>query len=378
MILVIADDFSGAAEIAGAAHLFGLSAEVQTDTLCASDCDVVVVDANTRSLSPELAASVMQQLAPMISRVDPRWLFKKVDSVLRGAILTELNSLTDALDRTSCLLINANPRKGRIVRAGELLVEGRPISLTDFAEDPEHPRTNSSVVTLLGATAGQIRLVDRVEQVDASNVTEGIYVANVESSADLSQYAELRTSPCLLAGGAEFFESLLSAELGHSANQGETPLALQVDTLLVRGTSIRRNDQDRRDVPSAEIVSDGLNLEATIVEVCRQLSEKSFVTIAADHARSSMPAVAPQPDPEQLHHRLLELVGRVCDRCKPRHLWIEGGRTASGLIRARGWKRLQVQCVYADGVVGLRAVDSDAPSLVVKPGSYRWPIVNCD
>jgi uncharacterized protein YgbK (DUF1537 family) len=42
MIVVLADDFSGAAEIAGIAHRHGLSAEVQTD-FTPGDVDCVIV-----------------------------------------------------------------------------------------------------------------------------------------------------------------------------------------------------------------------------------------------------------------------------------------------------------------------------------------------
>ena len=375
MILVIADDFSGAAEVAGAAHRFGLSAEVQTDSLCESDCDVVVVDANTRSLSADMAASVMQQLAPMIGQAGPRWLFKKVDSVLRGSILRELNSLANALDLTSCLLVNANPRKGRVVRGGQLLIEGQPIHLTDFAKDPEHPRTSSDVATLLGARADEIQFIDRAEQVADSKARQGIYVANVEASADLSQYAVLRHRSCLLAGGAEFFESLLSVEFGHPVIEAEASLALQADTLVVRGTSVRRDPSDQRDVGPAQVTEVGHDQEATIANVCRQLSEQSYAIISAGMNLVAKSADASPPDPEQVHRQFIEVVGRICDRCEPQHLWIEGGRTASSLVRARGWKRLRVESVYADGVVGLRTLDLGGLSLVVKPGSYRWPVV---
>ncbi len=69
MIVVVADDFSGAAEVAGVAFEMGLSAEVQVDALRPSVCDVVVVDSNTRSRSSIDAASVNRRLAEQIAKV---------------------------------------------------------------------------------------------------------------------------------------------------------------------------------------------------------------------------------------------------------------------------------------------------------------------
>ncbi len=63
-ILVIADDFTGAAEIGGIAHLFGLSVKMQTGLSGPGDTteDVVVIDTNTRSFSPEKAYLLVKSL----------------------------------------------------------------------------------------------------------------------------------------------------------------------------------------------------------------------------------------------------------------------------------------------------------------------------
>ena len=49
MIVVIADDLSGAAELAGVASRHGLKAEVQTVFSADSEADVICVDAGTRA-----------------------------------------------------------------------------------------------------------------------------------------------------------------------------------------------------------------------------------------------------------------------------------------------------------------------------------------
>ena len=56
-IIVIADDLSGAAELANAALQAGFSAEVQMHFCPGTDADVVCVDTETRSLPPEAAAA---------------------------------------------------------------------------------------------------------------------------------------------------------------------------------------------------------------------------------------------------------------------------------------------------------------------------------
>ena len=64
MIVVIADDLSGAAELAGAALRHGLSAEVQTVFFPDTNADVVCVDTDSRLLPPAEAARKVAAITP--------------------------------------------------------------------------------------------------------------------------------------------------------------------------------------------------------------------------------------------------------------------------------------------------------------------------
>ena len=88
MIAVIADDLSGAAELAGVALRHGLSAEVQTAFSPDTKADVICVDAGTRGLLPEKACEVVGKVAERVIAAKPAWIFKKCDSVLRGSVLS--------------------------------------------------------------------------------------------------------------------------------------------------------------------------------------------------------------------------------------------------------------------------------------------------
>ena len=57
MIVVIADDLTGAAELAGIAFSHGLTAEVQIEFNSKADADIICLDTNTRILTAEDAAA---------------------------------------------------------------------------------------------------------------------------------------------------------------------------------------------------------------------------------------------------------------------------------------------------------------------------------
>jgi len=83
-IAVIADDLSGAAEVAGIAFSRGLSAEVQRQFEPATDAQFVAVDTDSRHVPRAEAADRVRQIAEQVVASRPDWIFKKVDSLLRG------------------------------------------------------------------------------------------------------------------------------------------------------------------------------------------------------------------------------------------------------------------------------------------------------
>ena len=58
MILVITDDLSGAAELAGTAFAHGLTAEVQTEFQPRTEAQVICLDTDTRRLKPNDAVAL--------------------------------------------------------------------------------------------------------------------------------------------------------------------------------------------------------------------------------------------------------------------------------------------------------------------------------
>ena len=78
--------------------------------------------------------------------------------------------------------------------------------------------------------------------------------------------------------------------------------------------------------------------------------------------------------PHVLVTQLAAWIARLLDETNVTRLLVEGGATASALVRYLGWSRLNVVAVPAAGVVELDVLENkDAPRLVVKPGSYAWP-----
>jgi uncharacterized protein YgbK (DUF1537 family) len=134
-VLVLADDATGALEMG--ALLAPCTVWLGVPAVSG------VIDTESRHLAPADAAErirSMVRVLPESTRV-----FKKIDSTLRGPIAAELGALAEVFPRRKLIVCPAYPRFGRTVKDGRLLVNGTPVSDTDFARDPRWPVTESRV-----------------------------------------------------------------------------------------------------------------------------------------------------------------------------------------------------------------------------------------
>ena len=202
MILVLADDFSGAAEMAGMAHRHGLHTRVCTRSMHFSSADLVAIDTQTRTAGPEQAAKGVHQILLQMRSPDIRWVFKKVDSVLRGFVREELESLCAAQGLERALLLPANPSKQRTLRKGQYWLADQPLHQTHFVSDPHFPRLTSQVEGLL-AQQGKlpIRVINHITELGS----RGIFIPNIERLDQVRLWANEAPADCLLSGGVDFF-----------------------------------------------------------------------------------------------------------------------------------------------------------------------------
>jgi hypothetical protein len=366
VIVVIADDLSGAAELAGAARAFGLRAEVQTAFHPATDAEVVAVDTDTRTGQPDEAARTVGTVARAVAGAKPEWIYKKTDSVLRGNVAVELRSLMAALRRRRALFAPANPSRQRIIRGGRYFVGGVPLDQTVFAADPDHPRRSADLLELLGGGA-DVQLLAAGQR----PAGDGIHVPDITCRADLAARAAQVDEHTLAAGGVEFFEALLARVVRRPERVGETGFfRLPLPALFVCG-SLAAWDNGRaaqcreRDIAVIPFRADPV---AWSEDLRAALDARSVACAAIGRPESSPPAGS-----LGFTGPLIDAVARVLRLSSVGTLLVEGGATATALIRHQGWTRFAALDSPAPGVGVLAPLASDAPRLCCKPGSYDWP-----
>lgn len=400
-IVVIADDITGAAEIAGIAKRHGLHTELLTFTPSATHgrsrllsrpqpgTQVVVVATDTRSGSKEEAIATVrlaaQQFAGADSHLTPyngpalpgparsclalpgARLFKKTDSALRGHIAAELTALMEATGYKKTLLIAQNPSKGRIISGGTYYINGVPLADTAFRYDPEFPAVTSTARDIVGGNENII-IADAVTAAD-------VYIKLSETEADT-----------LVAGAADCFEAFLTtvgADSGRAPHPRATAQTLHTSHftlhtphspfIIVCGSTQSRSLEDEPFIRQSDAEEIGLPVE---LFHGRQSPEAWFERLQQSYSRHNaivvtigQPSTGGKDYAVRLRNLMAEAVGRLVSARQPATLVIEGGATAFATLQQLGWQVFTITAELAPGVVSM---DHKGTAVILKPGSYPW------
>lgn len=356
-LIVLADDLTGAAEVAAIAYEAGLLSVVLTRTPRAPiDADVLVLDTDTRLASPARAARRVRDCVTRLRRLPHAGFFKKTDSVLRGPVLAELSAAAAALGLRRSLLVAGNPTLGRTVHEGRCFIAGRPLEQTVFARDPHHPAASSSVLDLLRA-GPDARVVCRAP--GGPWPAARVIVGEHRSATDTARWARALDRHTLPAGAADFFRAWLRARgLRRLMITPSAPAAMPA--LLLHGTTTAP-------ATARPMRFNGLRAPS-VVRVTTALRQRGAVAVAATPLTLNDPRA-----PAAISRGFAGLARTLRDAGAFRHLLIAGGATAACVLRALAWHRLEVVRVWGPGVVSLCPAAAPGFTVTLKPGSYPWP-----
>lgn len=370
MILIIADDITGAAEMAGIAQRYGLSVGfslVTDEPIEADDHDVMVIATDTRSADEDSARTTIRDIISHLS-FSPQLLYKKVDSVLRGHIIAEVTELMKNLGMQYTLLIPQNPALGRTIEEGNYYINGTPLHQTDFRFDPEYPVQTAEVSSIL-YPAHHLAV--------GAPLLRGINIADGKDQEEITQQLEKRTRGVLLAGGGFAFNCLLQQM---NLNNEIIPLPEQPNnrtkTLVVCGSTQSREIhnlpffQQRKTsvITMPDDVFHGEDPTTWIEECVKQYKQYETTILRIGHEAVTTKAYA-----TRLKETMAEVTARMIQEESPCQLIIEGGATAYCILQQLEWNHFTIKKEIAPGVVCMTHQDATSfVDVILKPGSYPW------
>jgi uncharacterized protein YgbK (DUF1537 family) len=357
-----------------------LCAEIVVRGKPSGEADLVCVDTDSRSCVSEEAGRRAASAAKLLHAARARWIYKKVDSVLRGQVTAEVESVMKQLQLKRALLLPANPSLGRKIRDGRYFIRGRPIHKTEFARDPEHPRTSAQVLQLLNPSQDMPICVSNLRD---SLPGTGIVIGEAATARDVQRWASRRDSRTLSAGGSEYFSALLTAEKGKTASPvaGVFPNGTARRELFVCGTSSQSSRKfvkvaRERGTPVFSLPSElAWSAEFTpgAAEVISQRVAAAFESHVRVILNVGLPPVRETSVARRLSDHLVQIAELVLRQVEVGRVYAEGGATAAELVRRMDWARLSALCEPAPGVATLAIEGNESRLLTVKPGTYAWP-----
>lgn len=233
-LLILADDFTGALDTGVQFSGKGIRTQVVVSSRWVepdSDCDVMVIDVETRHVPKEKAYEIVYDVCQQAVKYGIRCFYKKTDSALRGNVGSELQAAADAVFGKNIVFVPAFPAMRRITVDGVHYIDGIPVKESVFGQDPFEPVMYDRVDELLRATGyrGGVIGVSKAErklqtaedwktqaseerrQKAAEAAKQQLFLYDAETDADLDEIAEAvskKSDIPILAGCAGFAAKL--------------------------------------------------------------------------------------------------------------------------------------------------------------------------
>jgi D-threonate/D-erythronate kinase len=363
MIAVIADDFTGAAELGGIGLGHGIDVEINTAVNPHSSATLLVVDANSRSANKEEAVRQILKPTEELAQLKPELIYKKTDSVLRGHIIAELQAQLKVLKMSRALLVPANPYLGRTIESGIYYYGGQPVHESSFSTDPEFAITSSDVREMLKSNGEQVHVAKVGDRLPPA----GIIVGEAKAREDLDYWAGQCGKDILPAGAAGFFSAILNnSNITRTRNMTIEEAGLPA--LYVSGTTFERSTSAIKKMAAEGAPVSYMQDDNTswFIQIVEYLNRQGKAIIAIDPETTN-------GNPVALREKTAWMVKEVLAHKAVRELFIEGGSTARAIFDQLGYTSFFPVQTLSEGVIRMTVKERKGIYITVKPGSYAWP-----
>ncbi len=155
MIYVIADDLTGANDTGvqfvknNYKTMVSILEDESLDIVVPDDLDVFVIDTETRETGEKIARNRIKNIFEKLNINKEDIVYKKVDSTLRGNIGHEIEEIMNILKKDICIFSPSFPSHQRITVGGYLIVQRKPLGLSEYSSHNLDQEENSFIPLLL-------------------------------------------------------------------------------------------------------------------------------------------------------------------------------------------------------------------------------------
>jgi len=400
---IIADDFTGATDIAGFLVSNGLRT-IQLNGVPDKDlnveADAVVISLKSRSCPVDQAVSMsLDALAWLRARDCEQFFFKycsTFDSTQHGNIGPVTDALLDTLGEDFTVICPALPVNGRTIYNGYLFVNGVPLAESGMRHHPVTPMADSNLMRLMEAQAkgscGVVRSDDVARGAAAVKAAlaalraagKRYAVLDVLNSADIETVGQAVAGMKLVTGGSGLGDGMARAWTDRLTDPAEAAAAGRPSgtrTVVLSGSCSQ--------MTNAQVAAYRAEAPAQPVDVVRCLSETGYADelfdwVVARQGGGLAPLVYATTDPATLAEiqerfgadqasaaveRIFGILAKRLADAGTDTFIVAGGETSGVVVQSLGVTGFHIGPQIAPGVPWVRAVDRPL-SLALKSGNF--------
>ncbi|MCP3427086.1 four-carbon acid sugar kinase family protein [Rothia sp. AR01] len=411
---VIADDFTGATDIATAYASAGFRTAVFIEDAVAreeaADADVLVVALKTRTAPREEAVAASLDALRDLRRLGCERFYVKYcstfDSTDEGNIGPILDAAAAELGAARTVVVPAYPDNGRTTYLGRLFVGDQLLEESPMREHPLTPMRRSRLRDLLspqtGRAVGEVHLPavhagPEALRAALDALPEGYAVIDAVENADLRTIHRATRDDLLVSGGAGLAlgaaggsgtaagsgadDAAGTSAAGEDASSGAAPVPpfppLEGRSLVVCGSASSMTRAQVADAMRSHPTR-ALTVDRLAEEAAAEVDDVAAWIAGAD--RAAVPVVYSVATAGDLRHdaaaaiedALAELARRAVAEGGVRHLIVAGGETSGAVTKALGIGRLDIGPRISPGVCWSRARTRAGESIdiALKSGNF--------
>jgi uncharacterized protein YgbK (DUF1537 family) len=391
-VAIVADDLTGALDAAAPFAGCGLETRIllnfeQAASAVGTNTRVLSLTTESRHLSAAAADERVWNATRAALAGAPRVLLKKIDSTLRGNIAAEIMAGLRASGLQHALIAPAVPRHGRIMRGGEVFIDGVPLRQTEIGADALSPPPSVPLPQALKETSNDLIVhVWPRGAAFALSVEAGIhaYVADCETEADLDAIAQFAMNHCdeVLPVGALGLATVIARQLAQTlsseslsvthriSEQAQKPILFAIGSR----TAARAEQAVRLCAAGAEVLTMSLSEhtrdEDWILDLSVSQSGMPVALIVRPESSKESGLIAAS----EVAHKLGRTEAGVVRRLQIDVVVMVGGDTAFETFQALGVPEASVAGEIMPGIaIGKMQVDGRSLTFITKAGGFGDP-----
>ena len=384
----IADDFTGATDLAGLLRRSGASVQLHfglPDGPSDGHADIEIVALKCRTETVDTAVADCTAAGRWLLAGGAQQLYWKYCSTFDSTATGNIGPVSEALmalsGKTQAVYCPAFPENGRSVYMGHLFVGQQLLSESSLKDHPLTPMTDSNLIRVLSPqVAGRVALWSRADQRSQSALPDAEHIiADAVEFDDLEQIVASLPNHVMLTGGSALAMPL-PARLGLANHQPEADPQVPGRSLVLSGSC---SEMTRRQVahwsaerPSYQIKPGQLgasDIAACLAWLDQLPTEQTALIYATDDpaaVRAAQSSMGVAEAGSQVESALSQIAQAAYARGYRRFV-VAGGETSGAVAQALGVRQVRCGPEICPGVPWTFAGSaSDPVALALKSGNF--------